>query len=36
MSTFRVALSGDFLTSDGAPAFPSFDLGPFEVDPQIA
>ncbi len=35
MSQFRVALSGDFLTPDGAPAFPSFDLGPFDADPQI-
>ena len=35
MSQFRVALSGDFLTPDGAPAFPMFDLGPLDADPRI-
>ena len=35
MSQFRVALSGDFLTPDGAPAFPTFDLGPLDADPRI-
>ncbi|MHA1152225.1 MAG: NAD(P)-dependent oxidoreductase [Alphaproteobacteria bacterium] len=35
MSQFRVALSADFLTPDGAPAFPMFDLGPLDGDPQI-
>ena len=35
MSQFRVALSADFLTPDGAPAFPSFDLGPLDADPGI-
>ena len=35
MSRFRVALSGDFLTPDAAPAFPSFDLGPLDADPRI-
>ncbi len=36
MSRFRVALSADFLTADGAPAFPTFDLGPLDADPEIA
>ncbi len=35
MSPFRVALSGDFVKPDGAPAFPTFDLGPLDGDPQI-
>ncbi|MEE8499769.1 MAG: NAD(P)-dependent oxidoreductase, partial [Kiloniellales bacterium] len=35
MSQFRIALSGDFLTPDGAPAFPMFDLGPLDADPKI-
>ena len=35
MSRFRVALSADFLIPGGAPAFPSFDLGPLDADPQI-
>ncbi len=35
MSEFRVALSGDFLRPDGAPAFPMFDLGPLDADPDI-
>ena len=30
MSTFRVALSGDFQKPDGSPAYPSFDLSPLE------
>ena len=28
MNKFRVALSGDFLKSDGSPAYPMFDLSP--------
>jgi len=28
MSTFRVALSGDFRKADGSPAYPDFDLAP--------
>ncbi len=35
MEKFRVALSGDFRKSDGAPTFPSFDLAPLTDDPQI-
>ncbi|MEZ5826537.1 MAG: NAD(P)-dependent oxidoreductase [Geminicoccaceae bacterium] len=35
MSTFRVALSGDFRKPDGSPAYPMFDLGPLEKDPRI-
>lgn len=35
MDTFRVALSGDFLTSDESPAYPSFDLSPLEKEPNI-
>ena len=31
MSTFRVALSGDFLKADGSKAFPQMDLGPLEA-----
>ncbi len=35
MSSFRVALSGDFKTPDGALAFPMFDLSPLANDPDI-
>lgn len=35
MSTFRVALSGDFKKPDGSPAFPDFDLAPLEQNPAI-
>jgi D-3-phosphoglycerate dehydrogenase len=35
MDRFRVALSGDFLKADGAPAYPMFDLGPLRADPAI-
>ncbi len=35
MDTFRVALSGDFLTPDGSPAYPNFDLSPLEQDPNV-
>ena len=33
--TFRVALSGDFLNAHGQPAFPDFDLGPLEREPNL-
>ncbi len=36
MADFRVALSGDFLKPDGAPAFPMFDLGPLRREPGLA
>lgn len=32
---FRVALSADFLRADGTPAYPMFDLGPLEADPEV-
>ncbi len=32
---FRVALSGDFRTADGAPTFPDFDLGPLAAAPGV-
>ncbi len=35
MPRFRVALSSDFLRPDGRPAYPMFDLGPLEDDPDI-
>jgi len=35
MSPFRVALSSDFRKSDGSPAFPTFDLTPFDGNPEI-
>ena len=35
MSTFRVALSGDFKKPDGSPAFPDFDLSPLEQNPSL-
>ncbi len=35
MSTFKLALSGDFRRPDGSPAFPSFDLSPLDDDPLI-
>ncbi|MGO4834956.1 NAD(P)-dependent oxidoreductase, partial [Rhizobiaceae sp. 2RAB30] len=35
MPSFRVALSGDFLTQDRSPAYPMFDLGPLTSDPDI-
>ena len=28
---FRVALSADFLTADGSPAYPMFDLSPLDA-----
>lgn len=35
MSTFRVALSGDFNKPDGTSAFPDFDLSPLEQNPAV-
>jgi phosphoglycerate dehydrogenase-like enzyme len=35
VSKFRVALSGDFLMTDGSAAFPDFDLEPLRSDPRI-
>jgi phosphoglycerate dehydrogenase-like enzyme len=35
MSTFRVALSGDFRKPDGAPTFPDFDLAPLREAPNV-
>ena len=35
MSTFRVALSGDFKRPDGSPAFPVFDLSPLRDNPDV-
>ena len=35
MSSFRVALSGDFKKADGSPSFPDFDLSPLEENPAI-
>jgi len=32
---FRVALSGDFLNTDGSPAFPDFDLEPLRKAPGV-
>ena len=35
MTTFEVALSGDFRLKDGSPAYPSFDLAPLLDNPDI-
>jgi len=35
MSRFRVAIDGDFVRPDGAPAYPDFDLGPLRANPDI-
>lgn len=35
MSSFRVALSGDFKKADGSPAFPDFDLSPLDDNPAV-
>jgi len=35
MSAFRVALSGDFIRPDGAPAFPDFDVTALENEPGV-
>ena len=32
---FRVALSGDFLKSDGSPVFPHFDVEPLRQAPDV-
>lgn len=35
MSTFRVALSGDFRKADGSPTYPDFDLAPLTSAPNV-
>jgi phosphoglycerate dehydrogenase-like enzyme len=35
MAPFRVALSGDFLLTDGTPAYPMFDLSPLATTPDL-
>ena len=35
MSSFRVALSGDFKKADDSPAFPDFDLSPLDDNPVV-
>ncbi len=35
MSSFRVALSGDFRKADGSQAFPDFDLSPLDDNPAV-
>jgi phosphoglycerate dehydrogenase-like enzyme len=35
MSTFRIALSGDFKKADGSPTFPDFDLIPLQSAPNV-
>lgn len=35
MSSFRVALSGDFRKADGSPTFPDFDLTPLREAPGV-
>lgn len=35
MSSFRVALSGDFKKADGSQAFPDFDLSPLDGNPAV-
>lgn len=35
MTTFEVALSGDFKLADGSPAYPSFDLTPLTGNPKV-
>ena len=35
MSKFRIAVSSDFLGSDGGLAFPSIDLTPLDADPDV-
>jgi D-3-phosphoglycerate dehydrogenase len=32
---FRIALSHDFLKPDGTPAYPMFDRGPMDADPNV-
>jgi len=35
MSTFRVAVDGDFVKPDGSPAYPMFDLAPLHANPDV-
>jgi D-3-phosphoglycerate dehydrogenase len=35
MKQFRVAIDGDFVRPDGAPAYPMFDLSPLHADPNV-
>lgn len=35
MSTFRVAIDGDFVRPDGSPAYPDFDTGPLLSHPAM-
>ena len=35
VATFEVALSGDFRLPDGSAAYPSFDLGPLQANPDV-
>jgi len=35
MAKFRVALSGDFVKSDGSPTYPMFDLSPLTSNPKV-
>lgn len=35
MSSYRIALSGDFKKADDSPAFPDFDLSPLEETPDV-
>jgi phosphoglycerate dehydrogenase-like enzyme len=35
MNRFRVAIDGDFVKPDGAPAYPDFDLAPLHADPRV-
>ena len=35
MSSYRVALSGDFRKADGSPTFPDFDLAPLKSAPNV-
>ncbi len=35
MASFEVALSGDFRKADGSMAYPDFDLGPLEREPNL-
>ncbi|MCB1432411.1 MAG: dehydrogenase [Alphaproteobacteria bacterium] len=35
MSTYRVALSGDFRKADGSPTYPVFDLTPLQTTPNV-
>ncbi len=35
MKAYRVALSADFLTPEGASALADFDLGPLKAEPNV-